>query len=498
MTKTIKDVRAFISDFESQGVQICVEEPETVTEKGMFSNKEYTTFLIMTKKVGRDPVGVRHRYSEFETFRTSMRQRWGPYGIIVPQLPGKRVIGKGEWNFVIERMFGLSLFCEAFVENPFLVSDMGWAQFSFPAEYSPGLENPAEAALKSALPHLPVPDAPRDRMSSLEEETTVVEYYTKLCFEKFKAVQSTAKSHAAALTDLNVDLEKWSTEEDYLVAFGGRGIDTLGVRLPENEKPVKSVGAVKALYAREEKQSLRKPQLLGIFECAIMEHLIGMVEGLKELFKSHTTLTGEIDTLKNKIHKLELTRQPTPKTDEAIMESKAKLEIKEANLSNFYKSFFHFSLPLFARRRAAMLKRLTLCMGANNMVAGAALEKSAKMMFEEMNYSSESALNFTNVLLQKLSSEPLDALEGNYEHVSGDSTVPQQPFTGLFERAVAPTKAAELDAAAETASRGGNGDVFKWKQDNLPPATAPASDTPAPPMPPSAPPVPAAEEGEFM
>ena len=477
MSKTVDDLKNFVLDFERSKLQIVVEEPETVQEKGMFGTKEYTTFLVMTKKFGKDPVGVRHRYSEFETFRTTTRTRFGPLGILVPALPAKRVLGKGEWGFVIERMYGLSLFCQAFVENPFLAADQGWAQFTYPSDYAPGIENPAETWLTGALSHLGVPDNARERLTSLDEETTVVEYYTKASFEKFKAIQATHKAHQSAMEGLNTELAKWATEEDYLIAYGGRGIDTLGVRLPENEKPIKSVVGIKDFYARAGNIGARDPQYVGIFECAIMEHVIGLIEGIKELFKSHTIIIGEIDALKNKIYKLNLTKNPTPKTDAQVMEAKSMLASKEASLAAFYKAFFHFSLPLFARRRAACLKLLAQCVASYNLSQSVALEKAARRLFEDITYSSSAGTQTCSGLLGKLSTEDLTPLPADYNHVEGDKSVPLPPFTGLLTRALEPGAATDLDAEAEKASKEAPRDVFSWKVN---PVTQVGADDPAP------------------
>ena len=464
MSKSKEDLSAFVTDFERKKTAVVVEEPETVQEKGMFGTKEYTTFLIMTKKLGKDPVGVRHRYSEFETFRTACRARYGPMGILVPALPAKRVLGKGEWNFVIERMYGLTLFCQAFVENPFLASDQSWAQFTYPSDYAPGIENPAECWLQGSLGHVAVPDNARERLTSIEEETTVVEYYTKACFEKFKACQSTLKNHQIAQDALTTDVTKWATEEDYLIAFGGRGIDTLGVRLPENEKPIKSVVGLKDFYTRSTNIGSRNQQYIGLFECAIMEHVIGLIEGMKELFKSHTALVAEIDGLKNKIYKLNLTKTPTPKTDAAIMEAKSSLAGKEAMLSSWYKAFFHYSLPLFARRRAACLKQMALSVASYSLSQAVASEKASRRLFEDMTYSSATASVAVTAQLVKLSTEEMTCLPDDYKHVEGDKSVPLPAFSGLMERAMDPSTATTLDDAAEQGSKHmPRGDVFSWK-----------------------------------
>ena len=76
--------------------------------------KEYVTYRILMKQVGRDIVGVRHRYSEFEALRNSLKEQYGHLGIAVPSLPPKALIVSPtlKESFLRERTLGLSIFCE--------------------------------------------------------------------------------------------------------------------------------------------------------------------------------------------------------------------------------------------------------------------------------------------------------------------------------------------------------------------------------------------------
>lgn len=118
------DICEWLDGFSQQQMQIWCEDPETNTEKiaggVMGMGKTYVTYRIMMKQVGRDVVGVRHRYSEFETLRNSLRDRYGPLGIAVPALPPKNVVSNiistnMKQTFISERIMGLSIFCEVFI-----------------------------------------------------------------------------------------------------------------------------------------------------------------------------------------------------------------------------------------------------------------------------------------------------------------------------------------------------------------------------------------------
>jgi hypothetical protein len=115
------EIDEWLDGFSQQQMQIWCEDPETIVEKigagGFGIGKSYVTYRILMKQVGRDIVGVRHRYSEFETLRNSLRDRYGPLGIAVPALPPKNsmsnlISSNTKQTFIKERVMGLSLFCD--------------------------------------------------------------------------------------------------------------------------------------------------------------------------------------------------------------------------------------------------------------------------------------------------------------------------------------------------------------------------------------------------
>lgn len=117
------EINEWIESFTQQQMQIWCEDPETNTEKiaggVMGMGKTYVTYRILMKQVGRDIIGVRHRYSEFETLRNSLRDRYGALGIAVPSLPPKNSVSNIissnlQQTFIKERILGLTIFCEVF------------------------------------------------------------------------------------------------------------------------------------------------------------------------------------------------------------------------------------------------------------------------------------------------------------------------------------------------------------------------------------------------
>jgi hypothetical protein len=122
---TANSINDWLESQIHQQVAIWCEDPETNIEKyaGGFVEKSYLTYRILYKQIGRDLIAVRHRYSEFESLRTDLRDRYHPMGILVPSLPPKgnlmnvKSSTQIDQSFVKERTLGLTLFCE--VRKPF-------------------------------------------------------------------------------------------------------------------------------------------------------------------------------------------------------------------------------------------------------------------------------------------------------------------------------------------------------------------------------------------
>lgn len=115
-----EQVQDWLERFSPQNVQIWCEDPETTSSGGLMA-KSYLTYRILMKQIGRDIVGTRHRYSDFETLRDGLRDKFAPLGILIPSLPPKTSITAmigvkpGDKNiFIKERTLGLTMFCEVF------------------------------------------------------------------------------------------------------------------------------------------------------------------------------------------------------------------------------------------------------------------------------------------------------------------------------------------------------------------------------------------------
>ena len=78
----LPDVTEWLEHFQASEAKIWAEDPESNTEKVAFMSKVYLTYRVLLKCLGRDLVGVRHRFSEFEAMRNELKNRYTQYGLV--------------------------------------------------------------------------------------------------------------------------------------------------------------------------------------------------------------------------------------------------------------------------------------------------------------------------------------------------------------------------------------------------------------------------------
>lgn len=91
-------------------MNIWVEEPETI--KDSFMSKPYTMYSICYLDEFGSLRRVKHRYSEFEALQSVLMARHGMKGLLIPPLPGKKVVNNTSKDFVLARMRGLNIFVD--------------------------------------------------------------------------------------------------------------------------------------------------------------------------------------------------------------------------------------------------------------------------------------------------------------------------------------------------------------------------------------------------
>lgn len=69
---TERAIQDWIEREASTEIKVWVENPETVKDSG-FMAKTYTTFRVLLKVGNNELVGVRHRFSEFDSLRDTLK-----------------------------------------------------------------------------------------------------------------------------------------------------------------------------------------------------------------------------------------------------------------------------------------------------------------------------------------------------------------------------------------------------------------------------------------
>lgn len=228
--RELQRVREWIAGEARLPSEVHVEDPETV--KGGLMSKSYLTYRILSRQVGRDLVGVRHRYSEFEAVRKLLKDRYSLVGILVPQLPPKKMMGSSsqESAFVKERTQGLTLFCEGIASNPFLCNDAAWRDFIRPAStpYDSGQDNTGEVMLHASLSLLeqPFKFTMATRMDTVKDEIKAAEKQIEHMVNALRRLQDKEKDYLSALEGVSAGFQAWGeTESQKLKALGGFPFD---------------------------------------------------------------------------------------------------------------------------------------------------------------------------------------------------------------------------------------------------------------------------------
>ncbi len=74
MSEPNQTVNEFFFAFSNADVSVWVEDPLSHKEPGKFvGSKSFLTYQVIQKTPGRDAVGKRHRFSEFEKLRESLK-----------------------------------------------------------------------------------------------------------------------------------------------------------------------------------------------------------------------------------------------------------------------------------------------------------------------------------------------------------------------------------------------------------------------------------------
>lgn len=130
-----------------------------------------------------------------------------------------------------------------------------------------------------------------------------------------------------------------------------------------------------------------------------------MVESCKELIKLHEEYQSIIDSLQNKIAKLETSTQS--KAQEQLAENRKLLQERVMCLTMFYKGFLYFTIPLMARLRASNYRRFFACFLSTQISSSYQIYYACQEFFKSLMLSPLLACEETCRMFELLKLPPL-------------------------------------------------------------------------------------------
>mmetsp|Transcript_24535 Transcript_24535/g.40906 ORF Transcript_24535/g.40906 Transcript_24535/m.40906 type:complete len:746 (+) Transcript_24535:103-2340(+) len=503
------NINDWLASQSQSPVQIWCEDPETSHEKignaVVSIGKSYLTYRILCKQVGRDIVGVRHRYSEFEALRKDLYQRYGPLGVAIPCLPPKNVVASivaphMKTALIKERTLGLTLFCELIVASPWLRNDDVWKDFLKPKAYVEEQQQQQKQAVGSissvdrgggrvlsvgeeklleCLTQLVIPykQTMTQRMEDIRQEITLIEKFVKPTLDKVRGVQAAERAYYAAQASLAASLQQWETMERVSVkSFEGRIFDEgENVLVHVHEQPIHSVQNVGVLVAKKAALLQHVSDHTGLTLAVLLEQELAMVDSMRDLLKLHDDMVSSIESVANKISKAEASRSVSKY--ELVAEQRAILDERKSLLATFYKGFIFFTLPCLVRQRAASLRKFTASMAAAHFTATNSLYGACLQFFVDLSLKPSSAMAAMNRELELLRMPLLPALPEDDEDCVSDGAGASLAGAGAGAAAGSPPyfplTTAAIDATASvTLSTPIGGDVSAISGSNDPSAVA--------------------------
>jgi hypothetical protein len=415
-------VQEFFHLFANQPVSIYVEDPISTIEPGFIGSKTFLSYKVIIKQRGRDAVGVRHRYSDFENLRKELTERYSPLGIFVPNLPRKLISlpsnSKAATDPLIkERVLGLSFFCEMMIDSPFLRNDKSWKDFmksdSNPSSVvkveDDNRNNTGELMLHKTLCQLEMPskDSMQKKMVDIKAEALSIQNVVKVFLEQARIVSTYERSLHAANKQLTSSIANWIREEKNCTSYLGNGVyNAEQSRLKPHELVISTLEATSALLGSKTASQDLFPEHTSFSLVTALEQELANIESLKDLCNTHTYIASMIDALNVKLSKA--TTSKSSNRTALMADLTQSICEKELSLSAFYKGFCYFTLPIYARQRAASLRKLTGALAAASLTTAYSLQHACREFFASLNIKPSAAIADTSNLLNLLSMRPLE------------------------------------------------------------------------------------------
>jgi hypothetical protein len=145
-------------------------------------------------------------------------------GMIIPPLPGKKIFGNSEDNFVIRRMRGLQIFCEQVAANPFLRKDsmmesflsmdpVSWEGAKKMAKRTLDQKCEGEMRWRQAVEQCQIPIDIEAKVSRIKQEIVILEKFIKVALESTIKLHEASQYYSSGVAQLHTSLQSWEEAE---------------------------------------------------------------------------------------------------------------------------------------------------------------------------------------------------------------------------------------------------------------------------------------------
>jgi len=344
-----------------------VDDPQ---EEGGWGQKFYT--YNVSYDSFENPVGSgasRHRYSDFEKLQATLRNRYQSHGILVPSLPKKNVVVKGK-AFVLQRMRGLTMFCQCVAGNPYLRNDDAWTAFlagnpSFATQNSTVLP-PCPPRWEQAVNAFTTPSNSGEMLANFKVESGLVENTLMNLVSKANKLVAAAGALSSATSELGQLTSDFSDAETNQVDH----LNTLAADDDSSSSVPNVLSRVANLFIAQAPALESLPDVLSVLLVESLEYESMQMYDFSNMVKHVDKLVSDNDKFEKAQFALErknttkFTEDKMKKHEEAIEEAGKILEVGRAHLDFYIRSICMVTLPQIAKERKVRMRNIFMLFAA--------------------------------------------------------------------------------------------------------------------------------------
>lgn len=272
----------------------------------------------------------------------------------------------------------------------------------------------------------------------------------KLLFDKARQIESAERILFDSHEAFRKQLDQWmNVEKESLKVMNGNVFEDQENILLSHESVSSSADQLNNFIVSHQDGEEDSSTCTVYTLWTLFEYELNNLHALSDLIRYLETTLKEIDSLSSKINS-------NAKNEKKCEEWRKQIEDKQAIVHNFYKGFYFFTIPLFIRQRACMMRRFISGKISSYQSISYHLFKAAQEYFNKTGLSAEDAMEETSRIFQLLKVKPIpklpyEGLEENSRRVisTGKGLIrganlflsrDTKGLIGIFDRALAITQ----------------------------------------------------------